>query len=65
MVRGVTRVQQPSVDKNDQSLCKSVHMNFTNRKVDPVRVYIKGLKVPYANTAKYLGMTLDLSLIHI
>lgn len=38
---------------------KSVHINFTNRKIDPLRVYNNGLEVPYANTAEYLCITMD------
>ena len=41
---------------------KSVHVNFTNKKVKPVSVYINSTKIPFANEAKYLGMTLDAKL---
>lgn len=42
---------------------KSIHVNFTNKKlVDVPSVRINDVKVPYANTAKYLGMTLDVKL---
>lgn len=42
---------------------KSVHTNFTYRRMDEVEpVNISGIVVPYANTAKYLGMTLDTKL---
>lgn len=41
---------------------KSVHINFTNKKINVVHVHINGKEVPYANTAKYLGMTLDAKL---
>lgn len=40
--------------ENKLSESKSVHINFTIRKVDPVTVYINGLEVSFANTAKYL-----------
>ena len=40
---------------------KSVHINFTNRRLEHIPVTINQ-KVPYANTAKYLGMTLDAKL---
>lgn len=38
---------------------KSVHMYFTNRNINYLPVFLNGVKIPYANTAKYLGMTLD------
>jgi hypothetical protein len=38
---------------------KSVHVNFTNRKVGSFQVMMNGNQIPYANMAKYLGMTLD------
>jgi hypothetical protein len=41
---------------------KSVHVNFTNRKVRYIRVTINGNQIPYSNMAKYLGMTLDAKL---
>lgn len=41
---------------------KSIHINFTNRKVHHIPIKINGNSVPYANTAKYLGMTLDCKL---
>lgn len=41
---------------------KSTHINFTYRKVDPTTVTINGNAIPYTNTAKYLGMTLDVKL---
>lgn len=42
---------------------KSVHVNFTNRNIEnPLPVNLNGVIVPYANTAKYLGMTLDAKL---
>lgn len=41
---------------------KSVHINFTNKRINTVRVYINRKEVPYANTVKYLGMTLDAKL---
>ena len=37
-------------------------MNFTNRRFEHIPVTINNQKVPYANTAKYLGMTLDAKL---
>ena len=41
---------------------KSVHINFTNRSLEHIPVTINNQKVPYANIAKYLGMTLDAKL---
>jgi hypothetical protein len=37
----------------------SVHINFTNRLCEHIPVTINSRKVPYANTAKYLGRTVD------
>jgi hypothetical protein len=41
---------------------KSVHIYFTNNKIKQQPIFINGTEVPYANTAKYLGMTLDAKL---
>lgn len=41
---------------------KSVHVNFTNKKIGHIPVYINNQEIPHANTAKYLGMTLDAKL---
>lgn len=42
---------------------KSTHTNFTNKKIrDHLPVTINGNIISYANTAKYLGMTLDTKL---
>lgn len=41
---------------------KSTHINFTNRKINNLPIFINGSIVPYHNTAKYLGMTLDAKL---
>ncbi|XP_039297989.1 polyamine-transporting ATPase 13A2 [Nilaparvata lugens] len=43
---------------------KSVQVNFTNRRVQyiPLMYPLNGNIVPYSNTAKYLGMTLDAKL---
>jgi hypothetical protein len=40
---------------------KSVHIDFTN-KIKQQPIFINGAKVPYANIAKYLSMTLDAKL---
>jgi hypothetical protein len=41
---------------------KSTHIIFTNRKIDMLPIYLNSQQIPYANTAKYLGMTLDTKL---
>jgi hypothetical protein len=41
---------------------ESVHINFTNRLCEHIPVTINNQKVPYATTAKYLGMILDTKL---
>lgn len=41
---------------------KSVHVNFTNKKEDYHAIFINNKLIPYENTAKYLGMTLDAKL---
>ena len=41
---------------------KSVHINFTNRRFEHIPVTMNNQKLPYANTAKYLVMTLDAKL---
>lgn len=41
---------------------KSVHINFTNKKNEYCAVLINNKIIPYGNTAKYLGMTLDAKL---
>lgn len=41
---------------------KSVHVDFTNKRPDYHPVYINDQVIPYENTAKYLGMTLDAKL---
>ncbi len=42
---------------------KSAHIIFTNRRItNDIPLYINGNIVPVANTAKYLGMTLDTKL---
>lgn len=38
---------------------KSIHVNFTNKKIQNIPIIIDSLAIPYANEAKYLGMTLD------
>jgi hypothetical protein len=38
---------------------KSTHVIFTNLKICSKPVAINGKQIPFANTAKYLGMTLD------
>jgi hypothetical protein len=41
---------------------KSVHIDFTNQRVEHKPIYINHHAVPYENTAKYLGITLDTKL---
>lgn len=41
---------------------KSVHINFTNKVVQYIPVNINNNIIPYSNTAKYLGITLDAKL---
>jgi hypothetical protein len=41
---------------------KSVHVDFTNKNINYKPVYINNQVIPHANTAKYLGMTLDAKL---
>lgn len=41
---------------------KSQHINFTLKKEIPLPITINQQVVPYSNTAKYLGMTLDAKL---
>jgi len=39
-----------------------VHVDFTNKRVEHKPIYINHQVVPYENTAKYFGMTLDAKL---
>jgi len=41
---------------------KSVHIDFTNKRIEHKPININNQVVPYENTAKYLGMTLDAKL---
>lgn len=41
---------------------KSVHVNFTNKHVQHIPVYINNKMVQHSNSAKYLGLTLDAKL---
>lgn len=41
---------------------KSIHIDFTNKRNSYSPVYINNKAIPYENTAKYLGMTLDVKL---
>lgn len=41
---------------------KSTHVDFTNKRIVHKPLYINNKIVPYADTAKYLGMTLDAKL---
>jgi hypothetical protein len=53
------------LDKNWQikpNESKSVHIDFTDKKIRQQRIFINGTHVPYANIAKYLSMILDAKL---
>ena len=41
---------------------KSMHVNFTNKNIRHLPIYISGTQVPYTNQAKYFGMSLDAKL---
>jgi hypothetical protein len=41
---------------------KSVYIDFKNNKIKQQPIFMNGTQVPYANTAKYPGMTLDAKL---
>lgn len=41
---------------------KSIHVNYTNKKIQHIPIIVDGIQVPYSNTAKYLGMNLDAKL---
>lgn len=41
---------------------KSTYVNFTNRKINYIPMVINYQTIPHANSAKYLGMTLDAKL---
>ena len=41
---------------------KSTHINVTNKRCPPIPIIINGKSIPYSQTAKYLGMTLDAKL---
>ncbi|KAI5754873.1 hypothetical protein M8J77_012232 [Diaphorina citri] len=41
---------------------KSVHIDFTNRNLPYMPVYLNNVVIPHSNQAKYLGMTLDVKL---
>jgi len=41
---------------------KSTHINFTYKRITPIPIRLNGVAIPYSNTAKYLGMTLDVKL---
>lgn len=41
---------------------KSIHINFTNKTNQHIPININGNPIPYSNTAKYLGITLDAKL---
>lgn len=39
-----------------------MHVDFTNRKIGYIPTFLNNVAIPYANEAKYLGMTLDAKL---
>lgn len=41
---------------------KSVHVNFTYKKTNDLPIFLNLARIPFANEAKYLGMTLDAKL---
>lgn len=41
---------------------KSVHVNFTYKKINDLPIFLNLARIPFANEAKYLGMTLDAKL---
>jgi hypothetical protein len=41
---------------------KSKHVNFTNKRCQYIPINVNGKTIPYSQTAKYLGMTLDAKL---
>ena len=41
---------------------KSIHINFSNKNLQNLPIFINQQVIPYSNTAKYLGMTLDTKL---
>jgi hypothetical protein len=41
---------------------KSAYTDFTNEKIRQPPIFISGIHVQYANTAKFIGMTLDAKL---
>ena len=41
---------------------KSVHVVFTTMQIPDYNLYLDGIKIPYSNKTKYIGMTLDTKL---
>jgi uncharacterized protein YpmS len=59
----VTKVQRwTRTWRSKLNKTKSVHIDFTNKRIEHKPIYINHRVVPYENTAKYLGMTLDTKL---
>jgi hypothetical protein len=52
-----TRLWRMQINEN-----KSVHIDFAYRKNVQIPVAINNTNIPYSNTAKYLGMNLDIRL---
>ena len=43
-------------------ISKSTHIDITNKLTLGISLFMDGIQIPYANTAKYLGMTLKAKL---
>ena len=41
---------------------KSVHIDFSHKQIERKHLFIDNIQIPYSNSAKYLGMTLDTKL---
>lgn len=77
-IMAVSKNYEESVNKVQNALCrieswtkkwkiklnenKSVHVDFTNQKIGHFQLFINNQVIPHADTAKYLGMTLDAKL---
>ena len=45
--------------ENEPKRTKSTHVDLTSKSTYGISIFMDGIQIPYANTAKYLGMTLD------
>lgn len=58
--RSISSIQQWAAKwRIKMNEAKSVHVDFTNKRIDYLPVYLNGKVIPHANEAKYLGITLD------